>query len=159
MKLFKIFNIADNNTHCVNNLTVKKVETEQELEQVFNIRKRVFIEEQKVPEKIEMDEFDKTSEHFIAFLGKKPIGCARVRTNTFVKLERIAILKEYRRKGYGKKLTEFLINYCKKNKSNEILIHSQKYITDFYKKFGFKTIGKPFDEAGIDHIKMVLKLV
>ena len=62
-------------------LQVKKVETTEELEQVFNIRKEVFIKEQKVPVDIEMDEFDETAEHFIMYLGDEPIGCARIRYN------------------------------------------------------------------------------
>lgn len=138
-------------------ISVKKVKTKEELEQVFNIRKKVFIEEQNVPKDIELDEFDENAEHFIAYLEEKPIGCGRLRCNDFVKLERIAIIKEYRNKGYGTFLTEFLINYAKQKRSEGILIHSQAYIEGFYKKFGFRTIEEPFYEAGIKHVKMVLK--
>jgi len=142
----------------VTDLQVKKVNTKETLNQVFSIRKKVFIDEQKVPIEIEMDEFDRTSEHFIAYLNKKPIGCARIRYNDFAKLERIAILKEHRNKGYGTQLTEYLIQYCKNKKIRKIVIHSQMYILDFYKRFGFKPVSEPFDEAGIKHIKMILEL-
>lgn len=142
----------------MNNLKIKKVETKKELKQVFHIRKKVFIDEQHVPVEIEMDEFDETADHFIAYMDKIPIGCARIRRfNNFVKLERIAILKEYRNKGYGTKLTKYLINYSKKISSRKIIMHSQYYVKEFYKKFGFEVIGEPFYEAGIKHIKMVLK--
>jgi predicted GNAT family N-acyltransferase len=141
----------------VDKISVKKVKTREELEQVFNIRKKVFIEEQNVPKDIELDEFDENAEHFIAYLEDKPIGCSRVRFNDLVKLERIAIIKEHRNKGYGTFLTGFMIKYCKQKNSNGILIHSQVYVEDFYKKFGFKIIDEPFYEAGIEHVKMVLK--
>lgn len=137
-------------------LKIKKVENEKELKQVFNIRKKVFIEEQNVPVDVEMDEFDETAEHFIAYIGVTPIGCARIRTNGFVKLERIAIAKEHRRKGYGTQLTEYLIDISKKD-NKEIIMHSQGYVKNFYKKFGFEIVGEPFYEGGIEHIKMVLK--
>ena len=137
-------------------LRVKKVETDQELEQVFKIRKEVFIEEQNVPTEIEMDEFDETAEHFIAYIDEAPVGCARLRRNGFVKLERIAIIREQRNKGYGTQLTKYLIDISKKN-NKEIMMHSQDYIKDFYKKFGFAIVGEPFYEAGIKHVKMVLK--
>ena len=51
----------------------------------------------------------------------------------------------------------YLINYCKKKKVNEIVLHSQCYIEDFYKKCGFKTRGKTFMDAGIKHIEMYIK--
>lgn len=137
---------------------IEKVNTKKSLNRVYNIRKKVFIEEQKVPVELEMDEHDETSEHFILYLNKKPIGCARIRYNSFAKLERIAILKEYRNQGYGSKLTEYLIQYCKDKKIGRIIIHSQMYIVDFYKKFGFKPVGEPFYEAGIEHVKMILEL-
>jgi len=142
----------------VNNFQVKKAETEKELQQVFNIRKKVFIEGQNVPENIEMDIYDKTSKHFIAYLDDIAIGCARIRQNDYIKLERIAIFEEYRNKGYGTKLTEWLIDYCKQKKNREIILHSQLYVVDFYKKFGFKKVGGIFDEAGIKHVKMILTL-
>lgn len=158
LKLFKTFNIPRINTYCVKKFQVKKVETDEELQQVFDIRKKVFIEGQNVPIEIEMDNYDETSEHFIAYLKNEPIGCARVRQNDYIKLERIAIIKEHRNNGYGSKLTEYLIDYCKQKNLQEILIHSQLYVVDFYKKFGFKRVGEIFDEAGIEHIKMILKL-
>jgi len=142
----------------VNNFQIKKVETEKELQQVFDIRKKVFIEGQNVPSEIEMDNYDETSEHFITYLNDISIGCARIRQNDYIKLERIAILKEYRNKGYGTKLTKWLINYCKQKKNREIMLHSQLYVVDFYKKFGFKKVGEIFDEAGIEHVKMILTL-
>ena len=103
-----------------------------------------------------MDEFDKDAKHFIVYLKNKSIGCARIRKiNNYVKLERIAILKEYRGRGFGKDLTNFLINYCKKIGFNEIQLHSQIYISNFYEKLGFKSIGKKFLEADIEHIEMI----
>lgn len=139
-------------------LQIEKVNTKKTLEQAFNIRKKVFVEEQRVPVEIELDEFDKTADHFIVYLNKKPVGCARVSYNGFAKLERIAILKKYRSRGYGTQLTKYLIQYCKKKKIRKIVIHSQMNVVGFYKKFGFKPIGEPFDEAGIKHVKMILEL-
>jgi len=140
-------------------LQIKKVTSKNELEQVLQIRKKVFIEEQKVPVEIEMDEFDETAEHFIAYLDKEPVGCGRIRyNNDFAKLERIAITKNHRKKGYGTQLTNYLIQYCKEKKIRKIVIHSQRYVLDFYRRFGFKIVGEPFDEAGIKHVKMILGL-
>lgn len=139
-------------------LSIFKTEDPEEFNKIIEIRKAVFVKEQNVPEELEIDGLDNEAEHFIMYLGEKPIGCARIRKNKYAKLERIAVLKEYRGKGYGKKLTQYLIDYCKEQNFKKIVIHSQIYVIDFYKKFGFEPVGKVFFEAGIKHRKMVLKL-
>lgn len=137
-------------------LEIKQITNKKEFKETIKIRETVFIKEQNVPKEIEIDEIDKEAKHFIAYIKNKPIGCARIRKiNYYAKLERIAILKEYRGKGFGKELTNFLINYCKKEGFNEIHIHSQIYVSSFYEKLGFKSIGKKFLEADIEHIEMI----
>jgi predicted GNAT family N-acyltransferase len=143
----------------VNKLKIKKVKNKNELDKVFEIRTNVFVKEQNVPIDLEMDGLDREAEHFIAYVNNKPIGCARIRIkNNFAKLERIAIIKEHRNKGFGKQLTKFLIDYCKQKKFDEIRLHSQIYVSDFYKKLGFKPVGENFFEAGIAHIEMYMKI-
>ena len=60
-------------------ITVKLVENDRELEEAFSIRRTVFIEEQNVPEVIELDSFDKTAAHILAFDREKLVGTARWR--------------------------------------------------------------------------------
>ena len=140
-------------------LEIKKVNNKDDFEKVIEIRKDVFIKGQNVPLDIEIDGLDSESEHFIVKLDSEPIGCARVRTDkNYAKLERIAIIEKYRCKGFGTKLTKFLIEYCKKNNYTKIVMHSQSYVIDFYKKLGFKTLGETFLEANIEHKEMVLDL-
>jgi predicted GNAT family N-acyltransferase len=143
----------------VNNLEIKKIKNKGDLKKVIDIRKNIFVKEQNVPLDIEIDGLDPEAEHFIAYLDDEPIGCARVRAdNRIAKLERIAILKKYRCKGFGTKLTKFLIDYCKKKDFQEIILHSQTYVSDFYKKIGFKSRGKTFFEADIEHMEMYLDI-
>jgi predicted GNAT family N-acyltransferase len=141
----------------VKEIFIKKVSNEDEFKKVLQIRTEVFIKEQNVPEEIELDGYDDQADHFIAFYENRPIGCARVRINKYAKLERIAILKNQRGKGFGKQLTNFLIEYCKNQDIQEIRMHSQVYVADFYKKIGFETVGNTFFEAGIEHVEMVLE--
>ena len=138
-------------------LEIKLIENQDEYNQIIEIRKKVFVEEQKVPLNLEIDGLDPISEHVIVRLCDEPIGCARIRINKSVKLERIAITKKHRGKGFGRRLTKFLVDYCKKKNLNEIRIHSQTYVSDFYKKQGFKIRGKPFYEADIEHVEMYMK--
>ena len=71
--------------------------TQQELSHVRAIREKVFIVEQNVPEEVEIDEYEDSSNHVIALLDEKCIGTARWRnTEEGIKLERFAVLKEKR---------------------------------------------------------------
>ncbi len=139
-----------------NSLDIRLVKTRKELEEVLRLRKTVFVEEQDVPKEIEFDGLDQRLEHVIVRLDGKTIGCARIRPmNGKVKLERIAILKEQRNKGFGKMLMQYLISHCRQIGANEIVIHAQHHLRGFYEDFGFKSKGQPFMEAGIKHIEML----
>jgi len=142
----------------VDNLKIQIVGNQKEFDDVISIRKKVFIEEQNVPIDIEIDGLDDEAEHVIAYLGGEPIGCARIRFNTYAKIERIAVMKDHRGKGFGRKITEFLIDYCKQKNVDEIRLHAQMHTADFYKKLGFFERGKTFFEADIEHIEMYMNL-
>ncbi len=137
-------------------IELKLVESKNDLNHVFDIRRTVFVEEQKVDEREEYDEFEDLSKHILAKLDGKAVGAARVRrTINGVKLERFAVLEEARGKGVGAALVHKALQLCK-NSSN-VYLHAQIQVVDFYKKFGFVTEGEEFVEAGIRHYKMNLK--
>lgn len=138
---------------------IKRVTTNKELQQVIDIRTKVFVEEQLVPYELEVDGLDDKAEHLIAYVNNNPVGCARIRIiNRYAKLERIAVMKDHRGKGFGRKITEFLISYCKQKNVDEIRLHAQMYTADFYKKLGFLERGKTFFEADIEHIEMYMSI-
>jgi predicted GNAT family N-acyltransferase len=137
-------------------LVLKIAESKEDLNKVFQIRDIVFCDEQKVPKDLEKDSCDAIAEHFLMLLKNKPIGCARIRFNgNEAKLERIAILKEYRGKGLGRPLMKCLIDYCKMKNAKQIYMHAQYHAKGFYEKTGFIAKGKPFIEADIKHVEMV----
>ncbi|NTV23517.1 MAG: GNAT family N-acetyltransferase [Nanoarchaeota archaeon] len=137
-------------------LRITLIKTKTDYAQAIVIRYKVFVLEQKVPAELEIEHEDNCA-HFLAAQDKTPVGCARVRkVGKKLKLERLAILKEHRGKGYGKEIVLELVNYCRRKKPEEIYMNAQYYLLDFYKALGFVQKGKKFEEAGIEHIKMVL---
>jgi len=158
LKLFIGFLYPKHRIPFVNNLKIQIVKNQKEFDDVIAIRKKVFIGEQNVPTDIEIDGLDDEAGHVIAYLDNKSIGCARIRMNNFAKLERIAVMRDHRGKGFGRKITEFLIDYCKQKNVDEIQLHAQIYTADFYKKLGFLERGKTFFEADIEHIEMYMKI-
>ena len=53
-------------------------------------------------------------------------------------------------------IVKYMVNYCKNKNVKTIVMNSQYYLKDYYKKFGFKPRGKTFMEASIKHIEMYM---
>lgn len=137
-------------------LIIRKVQSGKELEEIFRIRETVFVQEQCVDPDLEYDDFEDTSEHFIAIVNGQAAGTARWRrTPNGIKLERFAVLAEYRGKGVGAALVEAVLADLPSR--TKVYLHSQLRATSLYSRFGFEAEGDIFEEAGIDHYKMVLR--
>ncbi|NHN34141.1 GNAT family N-acetyltransferase [Paenibacillus agricola] len=140
-------------------MTAILVTSEQDLEMVYAIRKVVFVEEQGVTEEEEYDEFEKTSEHVLVYFEDRPVGTGRIRiVEDMAKLERICILKEYRKYGLGKKIMDALESIAKSRGLSKAKLHAQTHAKEFYSKIGYKTVSDVFLEADIPHIAMVKEL-
>jgi len=123
------------------------------LQIAFDIRRKVFIEEQNVSEEEEF-EFEEESVHFLIYDKRKPLGTARHRfTDKGVKLERFALLKEGRGKGLGYDLLRFVLTDARQY-AKPIYLNAQVSAVDFYKQQGFVIDGPKFMEANIPHYPM-----
>jgi len=134
-------------------LQVKIVTSDEERQQAYAIRYEVFVVGQGVPVDIEMDQHDEEAIHVLAILDGKPVGTARWRTTPKgIKLERFAVLEEYRSQGVGAALVRFILGEV--GQQPMIYLHAQEAVVPFYEKFGFVPVGEPFDEVGIQHREM-----
>ena len=124
------------------------------LNKIFEIRNEVFVVEQNVNANEEF-EFEESSIHFLLFEEKIPCATARYRqTKNGIKLERFAVLKEHRKKGYGSKVLKRILKEFDDVGVN-IYLHAQAKVVRFYEKHGFSKVGDMFSEANINHYKMV----
>jgi predicted GNAT family N-acyltransferase len=122
-------------------------------ETALAIRRKVFIEEQKVDEEEEF-EFEDQCVHFLIYYKRKAVGAARHRTTEKgIKLERFALLKEARGKGIGRDLLRYVLTDARYYQK-PIYLNAQVAVVDFYKEQGFVINGAKFVEANIDHYPM-----
>ena len=136
-------------------IKINIVTTDQDYRDCLYIRNKVFIKEQNINKKLEYDDKKVSAIYIVAKINLIAIGTARYRsTEIGMKLERFAVLKEYRGLGVGKSLVSFLVKILKSEKN--LYLNSQKKVAGFYKKLGFKIRGDVFYEAKIPHYKMVL---
>ena len=138
-------------------LKFKKIKTKSELEISFRIRTLVFCDEQKISKEIEFDNLDHLCEHFLVYKEETPIATGRVRLkdNNLYKIERVAVLSDYRRSKVGSLLIREIIKIYSDLKDTKIILHSQLAVEKFYRNLNFSAYGEQFLEDGIPHIAMV----
>lgn len=138
-------------------LTLKPVVNKMDAFHAFDIRNKVFCQEQGIKYEDEVQvESERDANNFLIVLKDKPIGHIRYRkTDEGYKVERFCILKEYRKQGLGRKSFNFLCDLIgSKFNPCKVYFNAMHYLKDFYISCGFTPVGKIFVEAGIDHIKM-----
>ena len=145
-----------------NGLTLKPVTTPMDMMNVLNIRNIVFVGEQNCPYDIEVvPSEEEEAKHFLIYYKETPVGTIRYRAmgERTYKIERFAILKEYRGHGYGKDAFLYLVAKLEENFNPcTIYFNAQYQLFDYYKALGFTEEGETFYEANIKHIKMVKKV-
>lgn len=127
-----------------------------DLETCLRLRRIVFINEQNVPEDEEVDEYDKTATHLLAFDGDTPVGTARIVLQAEVgKIGRVCVLQTHRGTGLGADL----INACLAElrelpELTTARLGAQTYALGFYQRLGFTAYGDEYIDAGIAHFDM-----
>ena len=103
------------------------------LENFFDVRKKVFVEEQGVHLQNEIDQYEYNSIHIVGYIDKNsPFATARIRSinNYTGKVERLAVLKRYRGLNYGQNLMKTIEIITRENDYNELTMHAQVQAQD-----------------------------
>jgi len=121
----------------------------------YAIRQKVFVEEQEV-DPAEEYEFEEDSHHFLLYKDGLPVMTARWReTGKGIKLERFAMLKDYRNRGLGSLLLQEIVKDVRPFQK-KIYLHAQLKAVPFYEREGFVAEGDIFEESGILHYLMTI---
>ncbi len=124
------------------------------------VRFTVFVDEQNVPEEIEMDERDPVCEHVLALDDDgEPIGTGRIDLDDSGRVGRLAVVAAHRREGIGTALMEALHELAIESELDSVWCHAQLAAVAFYEQLGYDVgDGDSFMEAGIEHVRMVKAL-
>ncbi len=121
------------------------------------LRFAIFVGEQNVPAGIELDDLDAACVHAVAFdADGKPIGTGRLLPDGHI--GRMAVVKEWRRRGIGAEILRALMEEARRRGHAEVQLSAQLQAAEFYRGFGFEPEGKVYQEAGILHQRMRRKL-
>jgi len=134
-------------------IIVRPATWQDDREDLMSVRRRVFVEEQGIPESEEMDEADPACRHALAFAaGGELAGTGRLAPSG--KIGRIAVLPPYRRAGTGSAIVAHLVNQATELGLPQVYLHAQADSVSFYERLGFRAEGPTFDEVGIPHRRM-----
>jgi len=131
-----------------------------ELFAMYKLRTDIFVVEQGCAYP-EVDDYDKQVAHLFAYADGQLAAYSRLCPPNSVypeaSLGRVLCHKNFRGKGLGRELVARSLKQLKKDFPNEaIKAQAQQYLEGFYQSFGFKTITKPYLDAGVVHVDMVL---
>ena len=137
-------------------LSYKLAAGDREIKGALEVRRQVFVEEQGISEELEVDGRDSEALHMVVKDGERVIATARVLflSASQAKIERMAVLQPFRRRGIGRRIISFLVEELKKKQVEEVFLHAQYLTKAFYRSVGFEERPSPFWEAGIKHVKM-----
>lgn len=147
--------------------TFARVTAEVEIKKCLAIRRKVFVDEQGINEKIEIDGLDYECVHF---LGKRitfplgmvlsaPIATGRIlpRGDTAI-IQRVAVLEIGRKSGAGRGIMQAMLDYARTKGFAQAELGAQASVIGFYEKLGFVSFDTIYFEAGIEHQHMRLAL-
>ncbi len=125
---------------------------------IAEVRRRVFIVEQGVPEALEWEAIDPDCAWFVAEVsGVSVIGIARLRADG--RIGRMAVLPSWRRRGVGSALLAAALAEARTRGLAGVHLAAQTHAVPFYARCGFRVQGPEFLEAGIPHRRMYLDFV
>jgi predicted GNAT family N-acyltransferase len=153
---------ARHDSGYVSRYVIRRAAEGDALADAFAVRRAVFVDEQDVPEGIEMDEYDAGATHFVAYdtARGEPVGTARLRfpEEATGKAERVAVLRPYRGEGLGTRLMERVESDARNRGCSRVRLNAQTHVEEFYTDLGYETVSDVFYEAGIPHVEMVTDL-
>ncbi|SFS30709.1 GNAT family N-acetyltransferase [Marininema halotolerans] len=137
-------------------LSIRVVETEDDRMKTFLVRGIVYMHGQQCPYREEFDRNDSSATQILGTVGEEPVLTARIRYfGGFVKFERLGIREEYRGKGYGHQLIQFMMEFAEKKGYRRFYLHAQTRLEEFYQQYGFKRVGDTFNFSDHGYIEMV----
>ncbi|KAK4049615.1 hypothetical protein OIO90_005374 [Microbotryomycetes sp. JL221] len=141
-------------------------QTPEERERCWDVRRKVFVDEQGFSLELEIDDLEDDSDHLLLVQtsSNAPVGTIRYYAPK-AKLGRLAVLPQFRTVGAGRMLVEAFERHirtrqgkggqwAKQQGIDKVVVQcsSQHQVEKFYAKLGYIREGEPYDDEGWPHV-------
>jgi predicted GNAT family N-acyltransferase len=121
------------------------------------IRFAVFVEEQKVPAELEIDDQDARCVHALARDAEgRALGTGRLLPDGHI--GRMAVLQDARKLGVGSALLAALMDEARRRGHAQAVLSAQTHAIPFYRRHGYAVVGGEYMDCGIPHVDMACDL-
>ena len=130
-------------------------------QQASVLREGVFVQEQGIGAHMVWDDADASAVHAVVLNGlDQPVATGRLlhHATGVARIGRMAVHRGVRGSQLGRAVLMNLIEAARKRGDTEVMLHAQTSAEGFYRREGFVVRGSIFEEAGVNHIEMVLPL-
>lgn len=141
-------------------LIIKVVESPDELLKAFLVRGIVYMQEQECPYVEEFDQNDFAATQIVGLIDGEPVLTGRIRYfDSFAKIERIAVRPQFRGRGYGHDLLEFMMTFCFRKGFKKLYLHANAVLEGFYRRYGFVRLREEFAFSDHRYVEMALTVL
>lgn len=129
--------------------------TDSIYQDALKIRMTVFVEEQAVPHELEIED-EEICVHCVLYTEEGPQATVRLYplSDGRMKIQRVAVLKSARRKGYGQDIMTYSEELASSLGAKEIILGAQLQAIPFYESMGYVAHGETYLDADIEHKDM-----
>jgi predicted GNAT family N-acyltransferase len=133
-------------------VSITVVRSIEDFMRVVSVRSATFVAEQECPYEEEFDGNDFSASHLLAYLGREPVGCLRIRYFAgFAKLERLAVRHEFRNRQIGARLMSAGVEFCRMKGYRRIYGRAQKDLLNYYVGMGWRKLEGSSEFFFSDH--------
>ena len=135
---------------------VRRVRGDKEMAAALELRHEVFCVEQGVPEREELDGRDREGIHLVAVVNGEQVvaTCRLLMVGSTAQFSRLAVLRPARRRGIATALLRAADRETIAAGGKRLVLHAQTYAQELYERAGYRTRGRRFTEAKIEHVAM-----
>ena len=144
---------------------MREPRTKADFAAVYELRRRVFGEEQGIVDAGVADADDARSIHALALFREwpaappRPVATGRLTLGAgpdgAALVTWVATLPPYRRRGIGEAVMRFLLQAADQARAPAVVLSAQVPALAFYRRLGFRPYGSRFTVRGIEHQPMV----
>ncbi|NLP34178.1 MAG: GNAT family N-acetyltransferase [Clostridiales bacterium] len=137
----------------------KLLTNQDDLSEVYNIRKKVFIDEMGISEAEVFNNLDTYAVHVLVYEGiqRKAVATGSMSYNgSLCYIYNVAVMKDARDKGYGDLAIRQLIGKAFSSRINTIHVKTTLDCRSFFERLGFKSLKEDKCYYNSPYIEMVL---